>query len=182
MSAEDTAKPQVRQDPAPQRIEAAPLSPLSRNIRQLGLYFAGAGFLAASIAISRRAVVRRQIDAFPKFFMSNRTPARLDSTDRSLLAAQALGLATLNVMSFGILLVGGVSWGFDLCSVGELRERSRASLRKPGKVNVEDEEAMKEMMDELLAKLGMQLPKEGEEGEEGAEGEGGDKPKEQQST
>lgn len=143
-----------------------PQDPLSRDIRQLGLFVSGAAFMAASILISRRSVVRRQIDAFPKFYTSNRNPARFDSSDRSLLAVQAFGLATLNVMSFGVLLTGGITWGWDLCSLTELRERSRAATRGSGKVDPEEEKALKEMMDGLLAKMGMQIPEEGEEGGE----------------
>ncbi|KAH8171857.1 hypothetical protein LIA77_08624 [Sarocladium implicatum] len=141
-----------------------PQDPLSRNIRQLGLFLSGAAFMAASVLITRRSVVRRQIDAFPKFYTSNRHPARYDPSDRSLLAVQAFGLATLNVMSFGVLLIGGITWGWDLCSLAELRERSRAATRRPGKkVDPEEEKALKEMMDGLLAKIGMQIPEEGEE-------------------
>jgi hypothetical protein len=123
--------------------------------------------MAASVFITRRSVVRRQLDAFPKFYVGNRTPPRFDSSDRSLLAVQAFGLATLNVMSFGVLLVGGISWGWDLCSMRELRERSQAALRRQGRqtVDPEEEKALKEMMDHLLAKMGMQIPEEGEGGD-----------------
>ncbi|KAK0390922.1 hypothetical protein NLU13_0425 [Sarocladium strictum] len=143
-------------------------TPLSRNIRQLGLFFTGAAFMAASVFVTRRSVVRRQIESFPKFYVSNRSPPRFDSSDRSLLAVQAFGLATLNVMSFGVLLTGGISWGWDLCSMRELRERSQAALRRPGRqgVDPEEEKALKEMMDGLLAKMGMQTPEEGGEGGE----------------
>lgn len=145
------------------RSPQSPQSPLSRNIRQLGLFFSGAAFMAASIFITRRSVVRRQIDAFPRFYTHNRYPPRIDSSDRSLLAASALGLATLNVMSFGVMLVGGISWAWDLCSVTELRERSRQAVRGSGKeLNPEEEKAIKEMMDGLLSKLGMEFPEEGE--------------------
>lgn len=41
----------------------------------------------------------------------------------SVEALEALQLATLNVVSFGIMVAGGVGWGFDICGVGELRAR-----------------------------------------------------------
>ncbi|KAM5346834.1 hypothetical protein ACJ41O_009839 [Fusarium nematophilum] len=134
-------------------------SPWARQFKQLGLFFAGAGFLAASVAISRRSVLRRRLDSFPKFYSSNRQPVRFDSADRSLLAVQALGLATLNVTSFAVMLIGGISWGFDLCSIQELQERSRAAIRRPGLVNPEDEKALEEMMDDLMGRLGVEKPK-----------------------
>ena len=97
-------------------------------------------------------------NSFPKFYSSNRAPAKIDSAERSLLAVQALGLATLNVMSFGVMLIGGISWAFDLSSIAELRERTQAAVRRPGSVNPEDEKAMEELMDELMGKLGMEKP------------------------
>lgn len=143
----------------------------ARQLKQFGLFAAGAGFLAASVAVSRRAVIRRQVDSFPKFYSSNRAKIKFDSSDRSLLALQAFSLATLNVMSFGIMLVGGVSWGFDLSSLSELRERTRAALRRPGLVNPEDEEQMEQMMSDILARLGMEKPEkpDGLEKEQGSD-------------
>ncbi|KAI8722180.1 Altered inheritance of mitochondria protein 11 [Fusarium sp. LHS14.1] len=132
--------------------------PWTRPLKQFGLFFAGAGFMAASIAISRRSVLRRRLDSLPKFYSSNRQTVKFDSADRSLLAVQALGLATLNVISFAVLLVGGISWGFDLSSVQELRERSQAAIRRPGLVNPEDEKEMEKMMEDLMARLGMDKP------------------------
>lgn len=114
--------------------------------------------MAASVAVSRRAVVRRRLDSMPKFYSSNRDTARFDSSDRSLMAVQALGLATLNVMSFGVLLVGGTSWAFDLSSVDDLRARSQAAIRRNGIVNPEDEAQMEEMMSDLLKRLHMDKP------------------------
>ncbi|KAI9163354.1 hypothetical protein HJFPF1_04962 [Paramyrothecium foliicola] len=138
-------------------------SPWARQFRQLGLFFAGAGFMAASVAVSRRAVLRRQLESFPKFYASNRSAMKLDPSDRSLLAVEAFGLATLNVMSFGVFITGGLSWAFDLSSVTELRQRTRAALSKPGLVNPEDEKELEAMMDSLLAKLGMEKPTKPEE-------------------
>ncbi|KAJ4140248.1 hypothetical protein NW768_001604 [Fusarium equiseti] len=129
-----------------------------RSFRQFGLLLTGAGFLAASVAVSRRSVLRMRQNSFPKFYSSNRAPMKIDSAERSLLAAQALGLATLNVMSFGVMLVGGISWAFDLSSIAELRERTQAAVRRPGSVNPEDEKAMEELMEELMGKLGMEKP------------------------
>ncbi|KAK7419521.1 hypothetical protein QQX98_003290 [Neonectria punicea] len=108
--------------------------------------------------------MRRRLDAIPKFYTSNRNPVNFDSSDRSALAAQALGLATLNVTSFGIMLVGGISWGFDLSTLGELRARSQAVIRRPGSLNPEDEAAVEEMMKDLMTRLGMEKPAGEEDG------------------
>ncbi|KAF5703369.1 hypothetical protein FGLOB1_9138 [Fusarium globosum] len=154
--------------PTPPTISAAPqrTSPIiaaqqpswDRSIRQFGLLLTGAGFLAASVAVSRRSVLRMRHDSFPKFYTSNRHQVKFDSGDKSLLAVQALGLATLNVMSFGVMLVGGISWAFDLSSIEELRQRTQAVTRRPGMVSPEDEKAMEELIEGLMGKMGMEKP------------------------
>lgn len=138
-------------------------SPLMRQLKQFGLFCAGAGFLAASVAVSRRSVLRMRKISYPHFYWSNRTPAsRMDSSDKGLIAVRALGLATLNVTGFGIMLVGGISWAFDLSSIQELRQRTRASLMRPGNFSTEDEKKveaeMEKIMDAVYEKLGMEKP------------------------
>ena len=122
--------------------------------------------MAASIAVARRSVLRRQLESFPKFYSSNRASGSVDSGERSLMAVQALGLATLNVMSFGILLTGGLAYAFDLCNLSELRARTRIALQRPGNFTPEDEQEMEKMMGSIMDKLGMQKPQELEEEEE----------------
>ncbi|RDA89027.1 hypothetical protein CP532_0629 [Ophiocordyceps camponoti-leonardi (nom. inval.)] len=133
-------------------------SPLRRQLHQLGLFLAGAGFLAASVAVSRRAVLRRRLEALPAFHTCNRSShAAADASDRFGLATQALGLATLNVCSFGVLLTGGIAWGFDLCSVAELRFRTQQVLRRSAaNVDPEAEREMEEAMASLLQKFGFE--------------------------
>ncbi|KAL7947698.1 hypothetical protein V8C42DRAFT_315300 [Trichoderma barbatum] len=129
----------------------------TRPLKQFGLFFIGAAFTAASIGVSRRSVVRRQRDSFPKFYSSN-SPGPQDGAngEGAILGIHALGLATLNVSSFAVLLTGGLSWAFDLSSVEELRVKTRAALQRPGgEVSPEDEKEFEQMMDNLMAKLGM---------------------------
>ena len=147
----------------PQQIVRSPSDPTARNIRELGLLFAGFGFMAASIAVTRRSVIRRKIESFPRFYSSNMASLAMESGERSFMAVQALGLATVNVMSFGIMLTGGISWAFDLCNMSELRERTQRALRTPGAFSEEDEKELERMMGGILEKLGMQVPEEGEQ-------------------
>ncbi|KAI1463698.1 uncharacterized protein F4812DRAFT_238303 [Daldinia caldariorum] len=121
-----------------------------RSLKQLGLFFAGAGFLALSTAITRRAVVRKRLATIPKFYYpSNQQVNKMDS-DSSLIALEALNLATLNVMGFGIMMTGGLSWAFDISSVDDLRAKSRAHLGPSG--GQTDEEAEREI-EEWAAKV-----------------------------
>ncbi|SPJ70678.1 uncharacterized protein FTOL_00406 [Fusarium torulosum] len=139
-------------------IATRPEPSWNRSLKQFGLLLSGAGFLAASVAVSRRSVLRMRRNFMPKFYSSNRHLVKFDAEDRSFLAAQALGLATLNVMSFGVLLVGGISWAYDLSSIEELQQRTQAVTRRPGSMSPEEEKAMEEMMEDLMGKLGMEKP------------------------
>lgn len=139
----------------------AHLSPLQRKLKELSLLALGAGFMLASVAVTRRAVVRRQREAIPRFFhISHQAPGSVDSGERSTLAAQALGLATLNVASFGVFLFGGISWAFDLCSMAELQARTQTAIQRgPGEgvLNEEDEREVDNMVIGLMERLGMDV-------------------------
>lgn len=146
-----------------------PLTPFQRQAKQLSFLLAGVSCMAASVFVTRRAVLRRQRESIPRFFHASNDmeAAAVDSGGRQLLAVQAFGLATLNVTSFGVLLTGGMAWAFDLCSIGELRQRTQEALARQageGMLNAEDEKAMEEMMEDLMNKLGMEVPKEKEAG------------------
>jgi hypothetical protein len=43
-------------------------------------------------------------------------------------AIEALSVATINAVSFCIMLTGGLFWSFDISNVGELRRRTRDRL------------------------------------------------------
>ncbi|PSR85725.1 hypothetical protein BD289DRAFT_352094, partial [Coniella lustricola] len=105
-----------------------------RAAKQLGLFFAGAGFLTASALISRRAVARKMVDSYPKFYQPShygpRPPPRApaEKGEDQLVAVEALGLATLNVFSFGIMLTGGLMFAFDIGNLEDLRHRARRQI------------------------------------------------------
>ncbi|KAI1766771.1 hypothetical protein GGR53DRAFT_189868 [Hypoxylon sp. FL1150] len=121
-----------------------------RSLKQLGMFFAGAGFLSLSTLITRRAVARKHRLTVPKFYtQSNRTVNKMQS-DSSLIALEALNLATLNVFGFGIMLTGGLSWAFDFSSVDDLRKMARRNMGPTG--GQTDEEAEREI-EEWVAKV-----------------------------
>ncbi|KAM3459205.1 hypothetical protein NHJ6243_007100 [Beauveria neobassiana] len=172
--------------PAPPEIDTtsstAHLSPLQRQAKQLSLLLLGASFLSASALITRRAVLRRQAEFVPRFFhYSHLAPGSVDSAARSSLAAQALGLATLNVAAFGVLLVGGTAWGFDLCSVAELQARTRMAVRRTGGgggvLREEEEREVDRMVMGLMERLGMDVEEMKEKGGGGTEGRVEETPK-----
>ncbi|KAL8413659.1 hypothetical protein RB594_005065 [Gaeumannomyces avenae] len=157
---------QLRELQQQDRTANSALSP--RSLKQLGLFFAGAGFLLWSTSVTRRAVARKQLAAAPKFYHpstyqkptaaardSGGGPATDPDADGGMIAAQALGLATLNVFSFAIMMTGGLSWGFDISSVDELRGRAREHImgEAAGKTDEESEKEVQEWMEGVLSRL-----------------------------
>lgn len=147
-----------RAPPAPEPLRARE-EPWLRSAKQLGLFFAGATFLTASALISRRAVNRKMVASYPKLFQPShhgpRPPPRgpKEKGDDQLVAVEALGLATLNVMSFGVMLTGGLMFAFDISNVEELRMKARRSLYGPnGVVDEAAEQQVEDWIVDVLSK------------------------------
>ncbi|KAI2610456.1 hypothetical protein GGR54DRAFT_376914 [Hypoxylon sp. NC1633] len=124
------------------------LSP--RSLNQLSLFFAGAGFLTLSTFITRRAVARKLMTAAPKFYQQSNRPVNKIQSDSSLIALEALSLATINVMGFGIMAAGGLAWAFDISNIDDLRRKARRHIGPPG--GQTDEEAEREV-EEWVARV-----------------------------
>lgn len=135
----------------PEPQPRTPQEDFRRSARQLGLFFAGATFLTASALISRRAVARRMTDAYPKLFQPShhgpKAPPRnpTEKSEDTLVAVEALGLATLNVFSFGVMMTGGLMYAFDISNVEDLRYKARRKLY--GTNGVVDEAAEQQVED-----------------------------------
>lgn len=155
--------PPAAPSPVIDTSRTAHLSSLQRHTSQLSLLLLGGSFMAASVFVTRRAVLRRQLESIPRFFHASYLPPghphiALDGGERSTLAAQALGLATLNVAAFGVLLTGGMAWAFDLCSVAELQARTQ--MRRDaagGEMGEEEEREVDNMVMGLMERLGMDV-------------------------
>ena len=121
-----------------------------RSLKQLSLFFAGAGFLSLATLITRRSIARKQMATLPKFYTQSNRPVNKIGSDSSLIALEALNLATLNVLGFGIMMTGGVSWAFDISSIDDLRRMARKHIGPAG--GRTDEEAEREV-EEWVAKV-----------------------------
>jgi len=86
----------------------------------------------------------------PRFFIPSNRPVEKMGGDSSLIALEALNLATLNVFGFGIMLTGGLAWAFDISNAEDLRRRARGHMGETGATT--DEEAEREM-EEWVAKV-----------------------------
>ncbi|KAI1328688.1 hypothetical protein F5Y16DRAFT_147438 [Xylariaceae sp. FL0255] len=159
-SASQTSQPsQPEPEPIQQPISPPP-NPISsprppitseRSLKQLGLFFGGAGFLALSTLITRRSVSKKLVATIPKFYHQSNRPVDKISSDSSLIALEALNLATLNVMGFAIMMTGGAAWAFDISSIEDLRAMARKQIHGPrGKTDEEAEQEIEEWVAKVL--------------------------------
>lgn len=118
------SKPPLEQS-SPSKTETVTSTSITspRALKQLTLFLAGSTFFALSSLITRRAVVRRYAATVPRFYApSNRATQAVNG---HLEAFEALNLATINVMSFMVMLAGGTFWAFDISSMDDLRRKLR---------------------------------------------------------
>lgn len=142
-----------------------------RSRRQLGFFFAGAGFVAVSSIITRRSLVRKYKATFPKFYQPSNAPNH--GINGAMEAFEALNIATINVASIGLMLTGGLLYAFDISSLNDMRRNVRKSIG----VDVErsDQEVEKEIEEwfaTVLERMGKNEKKvEVEKQEDGDEAE-----------
>ncbi|KAG9244823.1 hypothetical protein BJ878DRAFT_51297 [Calycina marina] len=98
-----------------------------RSIRQLTLVGAGAGFVLLTSFITRRALVRRYKQSIPKFYNQSHG-GKGNEVNGALEALDAFTIATINVTSISIYLVGAGLWAFDVSSLQEMRGRIRRRM------------------------------------------------------
>ncbi|KAI1348034.1 hypothetical protein F5Y01DRAFT_227107 [Xylaria sp. FL0043] len=144
---------------SPSLLDTRPSVLSQRSLKQLGLFFAGAGFLSLATLITRRSVARKTMATVPKFYTQSNRPVSTLGSDSSLIALEALNLATLNVLGFAIMMTGGVSWAFDISSIDDLRSMARKHIGPSG--GRTDEEAEREV-EEWVAKVLLRKEKQQE--------------------
>ncbi|GAB7353503.1 hypothetical protein MBLNU459_g3950t1 [Dothideomycetes sp. NU459] len=96
-------------------------NPRHRAVRQLTLYFAGCTFFTLSVLVTRRAVLRKLAVPRPALFTPSN--ARPKDANGAVEAAEALGLATINVTSLAIMLTGGTMFALDIADMDDLRTK-----------------------------------------------------------
>jgi hypothetical protein len=117
----------------------------------LGLFAAGASFFALSQFITRRSIVRRYKASIPKFYQpSNRLNYDVNG---AMEAFEALNIATINVISVGMMFSGGLLWAFDIASLEDMRKKVRTNLGVDGIRKDQDaEEEIEEWFATVLAR------------------------------
>lgn len=69
-------------------------------------------------------------------------------------AVEALGVATVNVAGFAIMMTGGLLWAFDISSLRELQGKVRGGLGVDGEGEGGVEREFEEWMAMVLARKG----------------------------
>jgi hypothetical protein len=98
-----------------------------RSRRQFSLFLAGSAFALFSAVITRRAVNRRLHWQKPTFYRNNMQHPE-QQINGGLEALEAISVATVNVVSWGMMFTGGMFWVLDLSSMAEMRARLRVRL------------------------------------------------------
>ncbi|KAF8243276.1 hypothetical protein K440DRAFT_664224 [Wilcoxina mikolae CBS 423.85] len=128
--ATDPTPPPPSPSSAPQQHDSPaspePMSQTKRMLRQLSLPLFGSAFLLLTLRLTRRSTARRIKATIPPYYHPN-NQAPTNPPSGALDAVEALQLATLNVFSFAMLLVGGGAFAMDVSSLEELRAKFKAS-------------------------------------------------------
>ncbi|KAL8898006.1 MAG: hypothetical protein Q9192_002310 [Flavoplaca navasiana] len=136
--------------PTPDFLSTHFLGPRSR--RQFSLFLFGATCVGLSIFSTRRALVRRYVTTVPHFYQqSNALPREAINLRKE--AAEALQIATINVLSFATMMTCGTLWAFDVSGVEELRARVRSMKKQrevKGGTNVAQDQLVEREFEDFL--------------------------------
>ncbi|KAJ5288627.1 hypothetical protein N7478_001657 [Penicillium angulare] len=107
--------------------ESRPLPPPSpRNNTNLKLLVGGVAFFSLSVWITRRASIKKQIACIPPFYTSSLF--HQPKVNGAGEAFEALNLATINVLSFGMMTGGAVMYGLDINGLDDARRFMRVAM------------------------------------------------------
>ncbi|RMY34607.1 hypothetical protein D0865_14137 [Hortaea werneckii] len=124
----------------------------SRQRRKDALLYGGIVLTFLSLFVTRRALIRRRKTDYPATFTAQ-TPENKPKVNGGLEAAEALGLATLNVTSLAMVAAGGFATYFDVADIEDMREGVRRGIGYDvygG--NPEEDREMEDWVKDLLTK------------------------------
>ncbi|KAJ5520018.1 hypothetical protein N7463_000471 [Penicillium fimorum] len=137
--------------PAPpaQTQLAQPASPKTNT--NLKLFFGGMTFFALSVLVTRRSFHKKRISCIPPFYTSSiyHQPHSNSAGD----AFEALNLATLNVISFGLMAGGAVGYALNINGLEDMRRFVRNGLQGGSDTPVKSDEELEQEVTEWVAKI-----------------------------
>ena len=148
----ESSKPEPIAEPL---IPPAP-SENERPERSKIILAAGTAFFAFSLLITRRAFVRRRLAANPAFYTNapHHHAQQSAKVNGPLEAVEALSIATVNVLSLGMMATGGTLWYLGINSMADARKTLRGGLGVDGTGRSEQqaEEEFEEWMATVLSR------------------------------
>lgn len=136
--------------PAPTQTQLAqPPSPQTNT--NLKLLFGGMTFFALSVLVTRRAFHKKRIACIPPFYTSStyHQPHSNSAAD----AFEALNLATLNVISFGLMAGGAVGYALNINGLEDMRRFVRNGLQGGSDTPVKSDEELETEVTEWVTKI-----------------------------
>lgn len=168
-------EPVARTEPIAETPKPSPpqLSQADRPNRNKVIFGAGVAFFAFSLLITRRAFARKRLAANPAFYANapGHQAEQATKTSGAMEALEALNLATINVLSLGMMATGGTMWYLNINSMEDARRVLRGGLGVDGtgKSEKDAEEEFEEWMATVLARKdskGSRSPQTNERGQD----------------
>lgn len=103
-----------------------PQATTPRDTTNLKLFFGGAAFFAFSVMITRRANRRKLIACIPPYYSSS--VYFQPKVNGAVEAFEALNLATINVLSFGMMSTGGAMYALNINTLDDARQVMKAAM------------------------------------------------------
>ncbi|KAL4805604.1 hypothetical protein BDV18DRAFT_141375 [Aspergillus unguis] len=121
------------------------------------LFVGGALFFAFSLLTTRRAMVRRFNASIPPYYTSS--IYHKPDVNGGLEAFEALHLATINVLSFGMMTSGGVLWAMGINGLDDLRAYVKKGMTRgdPAEGSKTDADMEKEVEAWVMRYLGKKI-------------------------
>ncbi|KAJ5632799.1 hypothetical protein N7490_009138 [Penicillium lividum] len=138
--------------PSPSESSQLAQQPLQRSNRNLTLLLGGVAFFSLSVWVTRRASIRKRIECIPPFYSSSTyfQPPVNGAGE----AFEALSLASLNVLSFGMMTTGAAMYALDINGLDDARRFMRVAMSsgidETGKSDEQLEEEVTEWVTSLL--------------------------------
>lgn len=115
---------------SPQPLSESQIVSPSRQNKAPIVFAAGLAFTALSLLITRRSLARRRLTTKPSFSAQSaaQTQPRKPPVSGAFEAVEALGIASINVMSLAIAATGGTLWYLDIASIDDARRKLRGGM------------------------------------------------------
>lgn len=145
--------PSAPSEPSTQLVQP----PKPQDYTNLKLFAGGAAFFAFSVFITRRAHIKKRIAAIPPYYTSS--TYYQPNFNGAMDSAEALSLATINVISFGMMTTGGIMCMLNVNGIEDMRRIMRGGLEGAAQ-GKSDEELEKEVTDWVASVFGDRFEKQ----------------------